>query len=164
MSVLSFSWLLIFYSSHLLHKTSVQANKQTNWTSVPFLSACLQLLLAVVEKRNWKAPDAGKLLHLKFDMKSVLFSTNESFEYQYSHMSPDTFPSTSCTEFIYCAERCYLKYDSPNEKSTSLSRVQRQTLADCGSVDWISKWSEGEINSMKKDVWIWSRSSRLNTF
>ncbi len=85
--MLSFSWLLIFYSSHscnLLHKTSVQANKfNINEFKGPFLSACLQLMLAVVENRNWKAPDAGKLLHLKFDMKSVLFSTNESFiEYQ----------------------------------------------------------------------------------
>lgn len=79
MSMLSFSWLLIFYSSYycnLLHKTSVQANKfNINEFKSPFLSACLVLLLAVVDKRYWKAPDAGKLLHLQFDMRSVLFST-----------------------------------------------------------------------------------------
>lgn len=98
-------------------------------------------------------------------MKSVVFSTIESLiEYQRSHVSADTFSSTSCPEFIYCAgrKRCYLRYDSPNKTSTSQSCVQRHTLADCGSVDWISKWSEK--NSMKKEGWIWSRSSRLNTF
>lgn len=61
------------------------------------------------------------------------------------HMSAaDTFPSTSCPEFIYCAgrKRCYLRYDSPNETSTSLSCVQRQTLADCGKekkIPWRKK-------------------------